>query len=132
MRRSTCATGSANERAGRFLIKCITYSMGNDDYLGAFEHVVLLAVTRLEGEGYGVSVKEEIERRTGRDVSVGAVYATLDRLESKGLVESWEGESTPVRGGRAKRHFRLRPEGARALEATRDMFESLWEGVELP
>ncbi len=101
-------------------------------YLGSFEHLVLLAVGRLGDEGYGVSIRREIERRTGRSVSTGAVYATLDRLEEKGYVRSWEGEATPRRGGRAKRHFRLEPAGARALRASRRMLERMWEGLELP
>lgn len=105
--------------------------MAKGDVPGGFEQVVLLAVGRLGEEGYGVSVRREIERRTGREVSVGAVYATLDRLESKGLVRSWEGEATPVRGGRARRHFALEPEGVEALQESRAMFEALWDGLEL-
>jgi DNA-binding PadR family transcriptional regulator len=105
--------------------------MAKGDYLGEFEHVVLLAVARLRGEGYGVSIRKEIERRTGREVSIGAVYATLDRIEDKGLLESRDGDPTPVRGGRSKRHFRMLPAGARALEASRAMLDRMWEGVEL-
>lgn len=103
--------------------------MGKGDFLGEFEQVVLLAVARLEGEGYGVSVRREIERRTGRDVTVGSVYATLARLEAKGLLVSWEGDPTPRRGGRARRHFRILPAGAEALEASRGMMERMWDGV---
>ena len=103
--------------------------MAKGDYLGEFEHIVLLAVARLNGEGYGVSIRRELERRTGREVTVGAVYATLDRLEAKGLLSSWEGPSTPVRGGRAKRHFRMEPAGNQALGATRNMLEQMWKGV---
>lgn len=106
--------------------------MAKGDFLGEFEQVVLLAVAALEGEGYGVGVRKEIERRTGREVTIGAVYATLDRLESKGLICSWEGEPTPVRGGRAKKFFRIEPEGARALRATRRMVRRMWDGVCLP
>ncbi|MCI0436179.1 MAG: PadR family transcriptional regulator [Gemmatimonadetes bacterium] len=105
--------------------------MGRGDYLGEFEQVVLLAVARLEGEGYGVTIRREIERRTGRRASLGAVYATLVRLESKGLIDSREGESTSVRGGRSKRHYRLQLAGARALRATRGMLDRMWEGVDL-
>lgn len=104
--------------------------MAKGDFLGEFEHVVLLAAARLAGRGYGVSIRREIEDRTGREVSVGAVYATLDRLESKGLLTSWEGDPTPTRGGRSKRHFRILPAGARALEATREMLGRMWEGVD--
>lgn len=100
--------------------------------LGSFEHLVLLAVAQLADDGYGVSIRREIERRTGRAVTIGAVYATLDRLEDKGYVTSWEGEATPRRGGRAKRHFKLEPAGARALRASRRALERMWEGLELP
>lgn len=105
--------------------------MGRGDFLGEFEQVVLLAVARLEERGYGVTVRKEIERRTGREVSVGSVYSTLARLEEKGLVSSWEGEPEPRRGGRARKHFRLQPAGVRALEAVRDMMDALWDGLEL-
>ena len=91
--------------------------------------MVLLAVARLQGEGYGVSIRRELARRTGREVTVGAVYATLDRLEAKGFLSSREGPPTPVRGGRAKRHFRIDPAGVQALGATRNMLERMWEGV---
>ena len=105
--------------------------MGRGEHLGEFEQIVLLAVARLEGEGYGVTVRAEIERVTGRDASVGSVYATLDRLEEKGLVRSWEGAPEPVRGGRARRHFRVTPEGAQSLLQRQEMLERLWDGVRL-
>lgn len=105
--------------------------MGKGDFLGEFEQVVLLAVARLEGEGYGVSVRREISRRTGRDVTVGSVYTTLARLEEKGYVASEEGEPSPRRGGRARKHFRILPAGAEALAQARGMMERMWDGVEL-
>ena len=105
--------------------------MGKGDFLGEFEQVVLLAVAHLDGVGYGLSVRREIERRTGRDVTVGAVYSTLARLVEKGLASSYEGEATPRRGGRARRHFRLEPAGSRALEASRGMLDAMWKGVDL-
>jgi len=98
---------------------------------GEFEQIVLLAVARLGEAGYGATVRREIERRTGRVVSVGAVYATLSRLEEKGLVSSWYGESTARRGGRSKRHYRLEPSGIAALEAARQTLERMWDGVDL-
>ncbi|HSM61580.1 MAG TPA: helix-turn-helix transcriptional regulator, partial [Longimicrobiales bacterium] len=67
----------------------------------------------------------------GRDVTVGSVYATLARLEDKGLLSSREGEPTPRRGGRARKHFRISSHGVRALRASRGMMERLWDGVEL-
>ena len=105
--------------------------MGKGDFLGEFEQVVLLAVAQLEGRGYGVSIRREIERRAGREVSVGSVYSTLSRLEEKGMVASWEGDPKPRRGGRARKHFRLRPAGVEALESTRAMMDSMWDGLEL-
>lgn len=105
--------------------------MGKGEFLGEFEQVVLLAVARLQGKGYGVTVRQEIERRAGRDVSVGSVYSTLARLEEKGMVTSWEGEPKPRRGGRARKHFRVEPAGVRALEASREMMDSMWSGLEL-
>jgi len=105
--------------------------MGKGEFPGEFEQVVLLSVARLRGDGYGVAIRKEIERRTGRDVTVGSVYATLARLEEKGLVASREGDPTPKRGGRARRHFRILPEGADALRAARGMMDSLWDGLDL-
>jgi len=84
--------------------------------LGEFEQLVLLALLRLSNEGYGVSIHAEIVRRTRRDVSLAAVYKTLDRLEQKGLAGSWLGDATAERGGRRKKHFRLQPAGRRALK----------------
>jgi len=105
--------------------------MGKGSFLGEFEQVVLLAVAQLGSDGYGVSIRQEIERRAGRDVSIGAVYATLSRLEEKGLAASYEGEAVARRGGRARRHFRMEPAGARALEATRGMIDAMWSGLDL-
>ena len=105
--------------------------MGKGDFLGEFEQVVLLAVIRQEDEGYGMSIRREIEESVGRDVTIGAVYATLDRLERKGLLRSYEGEATPVRGGRARKHFAVTPEGAAALRTSRAMMNQLWDGVDL-
>ncbi len=106
--------------------------MSDERYLGEFEHLVLLAVAHLDGDGYGVSVREEIEERTGREASVGAVYATLARLEEKGFAESRTGEPTPERGGRAKRLFRLTPEGAEALGRSREILDRMWDGLDGP
>jgi DNA-binding PadR family transcriptional regulator len=105
--------------------------MSRGEHLGEFEQVVLLAVAQLGGTGYGVTVRQEIQRRTGRRVSLGAVYSTLVRAEEKGYVAGFEGESTSVRGGRAKRHYRLLPAGAGALKATRRMLDRMWEDVDL-
>jgi DNA-binding PadR family transcriptional regulator len=100
-------------------------------YIGEFEQIVLLAVLRLGDEAYGVPIRAEIEKRTGRHVTVGALYATLDRLESKDLVNSWFADPTPQRGGRSKRYFKLLPAGVEALSASKAMLDSMWRGVRL-
>jgi len=84
------------------------------DWLGEFEQVVLFAVVQVDG-AYGASIRQEIERRTGRHASAGAVYTTLERLEARGLVASSWGDPTPERGGKRKRHYRIRPAGREAL-----------------
>ena len=100
-------------------------------FLGEFEQLVLLAVVRLKGEGYGLAIRREIEASTGRAVSIGAIYATLERLETKGHLSSRAGASTPERGGRARRHFGLSPQGKDALRRSREMLDTMWEGVDL-
>jgi len=100
--------------------------------LGEFEHLVLLAVLRLGAEAYGMRVRREIAERTDRDVSIGAVYATLDRMEAKGLVKSEMGPSTPERGGRAKRSFRLTGAGAEAVNRVQQGLVSMSDGMVFP
>lgn len=99
--------------------------------MGEFEQLVLLAVLRLNNNAYGMEVREQIETRTGREVSYGAVYTTLDRLEQKGYVSHRMGEATPERGGRAKKYFRVLREGRAALRATQEALQVMWEGVQL-
>ena len=105
--------------------------MRNRDYLGEFEHVVLLAVLRLHDQAYGVTVRREIEARTKREVSTGAVYATLDRLEAKGYVKSQSGDPTPERGGRSKRFFRVTARGVSAVNRTHQALRNLTRGLDL-
>ena len=107
-------------------------TVAKGEYLGAFEHIVLLAVWRLSDGAYGMSVRREIADRTGRDVSIGAVYATLDRLAAKGLVTSALSDPTPERGGRAKRSFRLTGAGVDAVNRTRQELANMLEGLEFP
>lgn len=105
--------------------------MGTDGLLGAFEEHVLLAVVRCGDEAYGMTVRREIEARTGRDVAIGAVYSTLSRLEAKGLVGSrLQDGGSPERRGRARRFFRLEPAGAHALREARDLHRALWDGLD--
>ena len=104
--------------------------MPRGDHLGELEQIVLLAILRLGDDAYGVPIGLEIEKRTGRSLTVGALYRTLDRLEDKGYVSSWFGDPTPERGGRSKRYFKARPAAVRALRASRDALAAMWEGLE--
>ncbi len=105
--------------------------MAKGDYLGEFELIVMLALLRLSDHAYGVTVRREIEERTGRDVSIGAVYATLDRLQEKGYVRSRLAEPTPERGGRSKRFFRVTGAGVEAINCTHTAVQRLIEGLDL-
>lgn len=97
--------------------------------LGTLELAALLAVARLGGDAYGLAVRHDLSERTGRDYSVGAVYTTLQRLEDKGLLASRTTDPLPVRGGRARRHFTLTGDGARALRDAQRHAASIWAGV---
>lgn len=101
-----------------------------DTPLNEIEQLILLALVRLGDDAYGVTVREEIEERAGRAVSIAAVYAALDRLEGRGMVETWLSDPTPERGGRAKKHFRITAGGAQALQAARASMDRMWEGLE--
>ena len=105
--------------------------MNGRDYLGEFEHIVVLALLRLEDRAYGVTVRQEIEFRTKREVSIGAVYATLDRLESKGYVKSRRGDPTPERGGRSKRFFRVTAKGVTAVNRSQRVLQKMADGLDL-
>jgi len=105
--------------------------MTDRDYLGEFEHIIVLALLRLEDRAYGVTVRQEIEMRIKREVSIGAVYATLDRLESKGYVKSRRGDPTPERGGRSKRFFRVTAKGVTAVNRTQRALQTMSKGLEL-
>lgn len=105
--------------------------MAARDYLGEFEHIIVLALLRLQDRAYGVSVRREIEFRTKREVSIGAVYATLDRLETKGYVTSHRGDPTPERGGRSKRFFRVTAKGVTAVNRTQRALHRMTDGLDL-
>jgi DNA-binding PadR family transcriptional regulator len=92
--------------------------MGSSEWLGTFEQIVLLALVRLRDDAYGRRIHDEVVTRVGRDVAIGQVYTTLDRLADKGMVTSRVGEPTSVRGGRAKRYFEITGLGERALNDT--------------
>jgi PadR family transcriptional regulator PadR len=98
--------------------------------LGEFEQVVLLAILRLQDEGaYGVSIRAKIAAHTERDPTPGAIYTTLERLESKKFVKSSMGEATAERGGRAKRYYHVTAQGVAALKRAQRAFESLARGL---
>jgi PadR family transcriptional regulator PadR len=101
--------------------------MGRGEYLGEFEQIVLLAVARLGAQAYGMEIRREIEQRTERTVSIGAVYATLDRLEDKGYLRARDDDS----GGRARRFFTVADAGVDALEAARSLQTKMWSGLRL-
>ena len=100
------------------------------DTLGEFEQLLLLAVVHLGDAAYGVTIRREIEARTGRDVAIGALYTSLSRLEQKGFVRSTMSEPTAERGGRSRRHFELASAGAAALRQSRERLARMWEGLE--
>jgi DNA-binding PadR family transcriptional regulator len=99
--------------------------------LGDFEQLVLFGVLRLELEdsAYGAAIRQEIHARSGRDVSINAVYTTLDRLEGKGLLKSWVGDPTPQRGGRRRKFYALRPAGVAALRQAYRAFTAMADGL---
>ena len=100
--------------------------------VGELEVLLLLSVLRLGDEAYGVAVRDELERRTGRRLSRGAVYATLRRLESKGFLVSELGEPTPERGGRAKRFLSPSAAGLEALRSSLRDLDRMREGLPDP
>lgn len=104
--------------------------MGKSDHLGEFEQLSLLAVMRLGEDAYGATIQRELEATAGRRASISAIYITLTRLEEKGLVSSWMGPPTDVRGGKARRFFRVDPAGLVALNASRSSLMSMWDGLE--
>ena len=97
--------------------------------LGAFEHLLLLAILRLGDDTYGVPIREELEARTGRVVSPGAIYTALDRLEQRGLVRSQLGDPTTARGGKRKRCYRLTAKGSAALRDAHGALAHMARGI---
>ncbi len=104
--------------------------MGGKLYLGEFEHIVMAAVLRLDGEAYGTRIIQEIEDATGTRVKSGSLYITLDRLEAKGYVTSRVADPEPGRGGRPKRYMTVTPAGLRILKEARDVMLTTWQGLE--
>lgn len=95
-------------------------------YIGEFEELVLLTIASLGTDAYGVGVKQSIEERTSRSISIGALHSTITRLEEKGFVKSWLGEPTEERGGRRKRLFEVTHAGKAALHEMKNLRDALW------
>ena len=100
------------------------------DYLGEFEHMVLLSIMRLSDDAYGLAIRNELASVAGRKPSSGSLYTTLDRMEKKGLIESLAGESTRERGDRPRRYVRVTAEGKTMLARSRSSLLALWDGLE--
>ena len=96
-------------------------------YIGEFEELVLLTIASLDSGAYGVSVKEDIEKRASRTISIGALHSTITRLEEKGFIKSRFGDSSQERGGRRKRMFELTYEGKLALHHMKALRDELWK-----
>lgn len=102
------------------------------DLLGAFEQAVLLAIVRLAANAYGRTILHEAQASLGRQVSAGAVYTTLDRLEQRGLVRSRLEQGTEARGGRPRRYYTVAAEGVNALNEARDTLTRIWSSIQWP
>ena len=106
--------------------------MGKTGVLGSFEELVLLALLHQGDEAYSVTVRRELGERSGSNVAMGSVHATLDRVQEKGLIQSSTRHPEPGRRGRPRRYCALTPLGAAELERTRRIRETMWQGIELP
>ena len=116
-------------RLDRLYFFAIIEVMMRRSYLGDFELMLLLAVIHPGEEFYGVPISRELELHRGRSVSVGSVYAALERLEAKGLITSSLGDPTPERGGKAKRYFRITRKGLRQVRETRRVLTEFWQVI---
>ena len=105
--------------------------MTKQKYLGEFEQTVMLALLKSGNRAYGAMIRSVLLQTIQRDVAIGALYSTMDRLEKKGLVVSELGEPTAARGGRAKRYFQVTAKGEQALIRSLDAMQKMWDGVNL-
>ncbi len=96
------------------------------NYLGEFEELVLLTVSMLDDEAYGVAIKDALQAKADRTITIGSLHSTIARLEEKGLLESWLGEATAVRGGRKKRYFKLTADAVQVLQHIKSLRDDLW------
>lgn len=97
--------------------------------IGEFEYLLITASARLGDDAYGAAIRQEIETLTGRRCSIGALYTTVDRLETKGFLQTWMGDATPQRGGRSKRMVRVTPKGVQAAKDFYDAVTKVSQGV---
>lgn len=95
-------------------------------YLGELEELVLLTITALGENAYGVSIQQDLEDRCKRTISIGALHSTITRLEEKGLLKSWLGGATQERGGRSKRYYDITPSGKKVLQEAKSLRDELW------
>ncbi|MGB0835183.1 MAG: PadR family transcriptional regulator [Psychrobium sp.] len=102
-----------------------------DKFLGEFEQFLLLSILKLGDEAYGTTIRQLLADKIERDVTIGALYTTLDRLEKKGFVASKMGEATSERGGRAKKYFRVSALGEQALKRSKQALQVMWQDVAL-
>ncbi len=98
-------------------------------YLGEFEELVLLTVTVLNDQAYGVAIQKELKKKTDRNVAISAIHSALNRLDAKGFVESALGDATPERGGKRKRIFKVTAFGIKSLEQAKEVRESYWTEI---
>ena len=103
--------------------------MNKDKFLGEFEQFLLLAILKLDDEAYGSTIRQLLAETINREVTIGALYTTLERLEKKGLVSSRMGEATAARGGRAKKYFSVSAQGQAALKRSKQALSSMWQGL---
>lgn len=101
------------------------------NYLGEFEELVLLTISMLGDEAYGVAIKDTLQGKANRTITIGSLHSTITRLEEKGLLESWLGEATAVRGGRKKRYFRITADAKYVLQHVKSLRDDLWRSSEL-
>ena len=100
-----------------------------EKFLGEFEQMAMLALIHLTDNAYGAAIRQLLHQQVERNVAIGAIYSTLERLEKKGMVQSRLGEATPERGGRPKRYFKVTAQGHGALKKAKGAMDTLWQGV---
>ena len=103
--------------------------MSERSYLRELEQLALLSVLRLGEDAYGARIREDLQQTARRPVSIATIYVALSRLEQHGLVRSWMSDPTPVRGGKSKKYYELRPDGVEALKEAKATLERMWQGI---